>query len=124
MNIAIAALARTLTCYRRELTVSAYNETTGTTETAFTVRGHAYPTSARERLLLPEGLRARATWSLVTEDALQVGGEATGAVDGALSDIVVVDGIRYEAVSVSDRSTNPIVGIRHRTYTLAQENPA
>lgn len=124
MNIAINALKRTFTGEHRSVTLNARNQISGVTTEAFSFAGHAWPTSARERLLLPEGLREKAMLSLVTEDELNTAREARAGEAGTMSDIVEIDGIRYEVVGVNDRSNHPIVGIRHRTYTLALENPA
>ena len=123
-NPAIRALASEHTGYNRTFALDAYNRPATETRTLFTFRAYHYATSAKERLLLPEGIRQRAVYTMMTEDALTVGKEATSSAAGALSDIVEIGGRTYEIVSEDSLGDHPILALRHYTYVLALENPA
>jgi len=123
-NPAIRALASTHTGYHRTFARDAYNRPSTETRTAFTFSGYHYATSPKERMLLPEGIRQKAVYTLLTEDALTVGMEATSTASGTLSDIVTIGGRTYEILSEDNLGDHPVLGLRHYTYVLALENPA
>jgi len=123
-NPAVRALATKHTGYHRTFAFDSYNRPSAETRTAFTFQAYHYNTSPKERLLLPEGIRQKAVYTMLTEEPLTVGREATSTTTGVISDVIEIGGRTYEILSEDSVGDHPVLGLRHYTYVLALENPA
>jgi hypothetical protein len=100
--------------YRRTVTRDGYGQPT-VTEAAFSFTGHHFPAGPISDRMEPGGHVIGASYTILTDDTLQVADEAAGTV----GDDIVIGGRRYRVISLADRGDHPIPMLRHRAYTAA-----
>ena len=111
MNLAINFVRQTYGGIRRTVTRDARGRVE-VTETPFSFTGHCYPSGQLMGQMEPSGRALEGAYAVLTEHELNVDDEAAGTV----GDDILIGGRRYRIKAVTDRSSNPVAFLRHRSY--------